>query len=233
MIKALVFDVYGTLLNTRACSLIIMKSVLKNCNCSLNESFVYKEWRKDIDKIIKELNAKNKFKTERVFFKEALNRTMKRLGIKGNKHEEMRLYSNICWSHRHLFPETLNALKKLRKKYKIFIASNSDTKPLLDDFKRSNLKVDKIITSEMLKVYKPHKKFFIKTLNKLKIKKDEILYIGDSLTNDVAGPHKSGIKVVWINRKNEKRKANDPKPEFIIKSLDDLISLKINKKLFL
>ena len=50
MIKALVFDVYGTLLDTRGCSLFIMKSVLKNCNCSLKEDFVYKEWRKDIEK---------------------------------------------------------------------------------------------------------------------------------------------------------------------------------------
>lgn len=92
------------------------------------------------------------------------------------------------------------------------------------------MKADKILTSEMLKVYKPHKNFFIKMLAKLKIKKKEIIYVGDSLANDVTGPHKVGIKAVWINRKNKKRKRNEAKPDFVINSLNELISLKIYKK---
>lgn len=229
MIKALVFDVYGTLLDTRKCSLLIMKSVLRNCNCKLKESFVYKEWRKDIEKMITEINKDKKFKTERVFFREALSRTMKRLGIKGDEHEKMRLYGELCWSKRAIFPETRKALGMLRKDYKIFVASNSDTNLLLKDFERHGLKVDQTLTSEMLKYYKPHKKFFIKMLNKINMDNDEILYIGDSLSNDIAGPHKAGIKTVWINRKNKRRKPNDAKPDYTINSLYEITSLKIKK----
>jgi len=139
MIKALVFDVYGTLLNTRGCSLIIMKDVLRNCGCKIDPQYVYKEWRRDIEKKILEMNTVKKFKTERVFFKEALDKTMRRLEIVGKSHEKMRLYGEICWGHRSIFPDTKKALSKLKNEYKIYIASNSDTKPLLNDFKRYGL----------------------------------------------------------------------------------------------
>lgn len=227
MIKALVFDVYGTLLSTRGCSLIVMKNVLEKCNCRLSPRFVYREWRNDIEKMIMEMKTEKQFETERVFFKKALGKTLKRLGIRKNEHENMKLYNETCWGHRGIFPDTNDALSKLRKKYKICIASNSDTKPLLEDFKRYGLKVDKILTSEILKAYKPHKKFFINMLKKLKSKKNEILYVGDNLATDVEGPHKIGIRAVWLNRKNRRRKPNEAKPDFTIKNLTELDALKI------
>jgi len=227
MIKALVFDVYGTLLNTRGCSLIIMKNVLRNCNCSLDPQYVYKEWRKDIEQMIINMDSEKKFKTERIFFKEALGKTLKRLKIKRNEHENMKLYNELCWGKRNIFPDTKKVLNELRKKYKIYVASNSDTKPLLEDFEKYSLPVDKILTSEMLKMYKPHKKFFTEMLKKLKTRKDEILYVGDAIANDVIGPHRIGVRTVWINRKNQKRKQNEAKPDFTVKSLEELSSLKI------
>lgn len=225
MIKALVFDVYGTLLDTRTCSLIIMKDVLRNCNCNLKPEFVYKEWRKNIEKMIIKMNSENKFKVERVFFKEALGKTLKRLRIMASEHEKMNLYGELCWGNRGIFSETKDALKSLSKKYRIITASNSDTKPLLVDFQRHKLKVDKIVTSEMLKFYKPHKRFFEKLLMKIKVSKEEIVYIGDSLENDIKGSHKVGIKAVWINRKNKKRKTKDTKPDYVINNLKELIMI--------
>lgn len=227
MIKAVVFDVYGTLLDTRGCSLVIMKNVLEKCNCSLSPKFVYGEWRKDIEKMIMEMKTESQFETERVFFKKALGKTLKRLKIRRNEHENMKLYNELCWGHRSILPDTKKALGRLKKKYKIYIASNSDTKPLLKDFKRYGLKANKILASEMLRAYKPHKKFFINMLKKLNFKKNEILYVGDTLSNDVAGPHKAGIKAVWLNRKNKRRKFNEAKPDFTVKNLEQLISLKI------
>ena len=190
------------------------------------EDFVYKEWRKDIEKMILEMNNEKKFKTERVFFREALGRTTKRLKIKANEREKMKLYGNLCWSHRGIFPETKKALSSLKKKYKIIIASNSDTKPLLRDFKKHSLKVDKILTSEMLKIYKPHKKFFAKMLEKIPFAKNEIAYVGDSLKGDVIGAHQIGVKAIWINRKN--KRAAKTKPDFIVKNLFEIHKLKLN-----
>jgi 2-haloalkanoic acid dehalogenase type II len=223
MIKALVFDVYGTLLDTRGCSLVIMKDVLLNCNCTLKAEFVYKEWRKDIEKIIKEMDSEKKFKTEKVFFKEALRKTLKRLKVKEDEHEKMKLYNELCWGNREVFPDTIPALRNLSKKYKLIIASNSDTTPLNADFERYGIKADMMITSEMLKFYKPHMQFYKKMLEKIKLKKDEIIYVGDTLKNDVFIPKKLGIKAVWINRKN--KKITGKKPDFIIKSLKELIKL--------
>jgi phosphoglycolate phosphatase-like HAD superfamily hydrolase len=40
VIKALVFDVFGTLLDTKGYSVILMKEVLEKCKCSKNPEIV-------------------------------------------------------------------------------------------------------------------------------------------------------------------------------------------------
>ena len=135
------------------------------------------------------------------------------------------MYGELCWEHREIIPETKKSLSLLRKKYKIIAASNSDTKALLMDFKRHGLKIDKVLTSEMLKIYKPHKKFFAKMLGKIPFAKNEIVYVGDSLKSDVAGAHKVGVKAIWVNRKN--KKSLKIKPDFTIKNLSDIRKLKL------
>jgi 2-haloalkanoic acid dehalogenase type II len=225
MIKALIFDVYGTLLDTRGCSLVIMEDVLIKCNCTLSAEFVYSEWRKDIEKMIKEMDSEKKFKTEKDFFKEALGKTLKRLKVKGNEGEKMKLYNEMCWGNRSVFPDTIQALRNLSKKYRIIIASNSDTTPLSADFERHGIQADQIITSEMLKFYKPHLQFYKKMMEKIKFDKKEIVYVGDTLKNDVFIPKKLGIKAVWINRSG--KKLTKGKPNFMVKSLKELIKLKL------
>jgi len=79
----------------------------------------------------------------------------------------------------------------------------------------------------MLRAYKPHKIFFVKMLEKLNLKKNEMLYVGDTLDNDVVGPHKVGIRAVWLNRKSKKRKPKEAISDFEVKNLGELSSLKI------
>lgn len=54
----------------------------------------------------------------------------------------------------------------------------------------------------------------------------EVLFVGDSLIDDVLGPQKLGIKTCWLNRKNLKID-HEIRPDFIVNNLNELLSLPI------
>ena len=87
--------------------------------------------RKNIERMIAAMKTKRQFMPERVFFAKALSRTMRKLRIQADEREKMRVYSQLCWGRRSVFPDTRKALRELRKTYQVVVASNSDTEPLL------------------------------------------------------------------------------------------------------
>ncbi|MFX3616392.1 MAG: HAD family hydrolase [Sporolactobacillus sp.] len=77
-----------------------------------------------------------------------------------------------------------------------------------------------------MKSYKPRPEMFQKGLQLSGLLPAEVLYIGDSLTSDVSGAKKVGIRSTWINRNQKTRSSNkDEQPEFIINRLDNILKI--------
>jgi 2-haloalkanoic acid dehalogenase type II len=218
MITTLIFDVYGTLLDTRKCSLAVLEDVIEKRRCSLSSQIVYQKWREKIEEIILKMDSEIKFKSEKEFFKAAMDNAFDELEINASAEQKMKAYNEMCWGKRFLFPETKDAIENLREDFTVIIASNSDTEPLLIDLDKHELQVDKVFSSEKLKFYKPHQEFYQRLLKKIGKNPDECVYIGDSLKNDVLMPKKAGMKSIWINRNNEKIE-NNVKPDLVVNNL--------------
>ena len=142
MIKALIFDCYGTIISTGNTSVNGTKKILDNLKIDIDPILFYKDWKK--------IHRENIFNLKYLF--------------------------------------------------------------------------NGIYTSEKIKAYKPSKIFFEKILKKIKFNKDEILFIGDSLEDDIIGANNVGLKTVLIDRKNNyqyiKNEAN-----YLIKDMYELINI--------
>ena len=92
----------------------------------------------------------------------------------------------------------------MNEKYQIIIASNSDTRPLLDDIRRNHISCDCLLTSESLKVYKPRPEFYQEMLKVCQYMSNEVVYVGDSILQDVEGSKLAGIQAIWLNRKKDR-----------------------------
>jgi 2-haloacid dehalogenase/putative hydrolase of the HAD superfamily len=53
----------------------------------------------------------------------------------------------------------------------------------------------------------------------------EVLFVGDSLTDDVSGPAALGIKTIWLNYNNSTYDQNDYKPLYEINNLNQLLEI--------
>jgi 2-haloacid dehalogenase/putative hydrolase of the HAD superfamily len=76
---------------------------------------------------------------------------------------------------------------------------------------------------------KPHPSIFKLAVRRLELDPGEILFVGDHLSDDVAGAHGVGIPAAWVNRK---RASSDGfHPDFELASLADLLTLDAHKVL--
>ena len=199
MKRAIIFDVYGTLISTGNGSVTAAGEILKKINVDMDAKVFYKKW-KEFHK--QQMNEMTEFVTEEVVFENDLRMLYEFYNLKGNYKEDVKIMLNTL-DKRKAFDETNKVLNKLSEKYKIYIGSTTDTNPLMTNIKNNNMKVDGIYTSESLKEYKPHKAFYTKILDDIKLKAEEVVFVGDSLAEDVKGPQSAGIYSVLLDRKGK------------------------------
>ena len=123
--------------------------------------------------------------------------------------------------------DSLNIVKALRGKVKQYVVSNGTIAAQTKKLDRSKLgeQMDGIFLSEELGVDKPDIAFFNKVLSKIHADDlSTIMIVGDSLTSDIQGGMNAGIKTCWYNPEGKPL----PAPyhvDYIISDLHELIDL--------
>ena len=217
MIKALVFDCYGTIISTGNGSVEASKIILNNVKSQIDPKIFYKTWKKIHKENIQKLKH---FCTEEKIFNNDLKMLFQEYGIKNSPRKNIKPMLNSLYNRKY-FDDVIINLVQLKNKYSIFIASNSDTKPLMENVGNEKYLFNGIYTSEILRAYKPSNIFFEKLLIKINYNKDEVLFIGDSIEDDIIGANTVGLKSVLVNRKNKVIDENCP-ANYIINNIYEL-----------
>lgn len=83
---------------------------------------------------------------------------------------------------------------------------------------------ENIFISDEVGVAKPNKQIFYHVAQKVNMKPNEILYIGDSWPNDVVAPLEAGWKVMWYNHR-KRLPDTGHKPLAVINNLFSIIDI--------
>ena len=99
-----------------------------------------------------------------------------------------------------LYPCVEEVLRTLSERYKVALLSNtmSDTPRII--LQRTGLAdyFDLIVCSSDLGIRKPNPKIFRHVLEKLGVRPEEAIHVGDSIEADMEGASRAGIKAIWI-----------------------------------
>lgn len=225
-IKALSFDMYRTLIDTKDFHEQAVRDILKQEGAgSIDPDIFHKKWDDYYDVIHEELGP-DEFMLEGEVATESLRKAFREYGIDGDAEAGFSTWMNK-YERSELYPEVEEVFAALAKKYPIIVVSNVDNQDLgYAMFRSKNLPVIDIITSETYRSYKPHGKLFEVALSILKCQPHEVLHIGDSQRSDVYGAQMAGMKGVWLNRRSEKLKAGIS-PDYVITDLRELLELDI------
>lgn len=105
----------------------------------------------------------------------------------------------VFWQARQnveLFPDTIRVLKKLSARYPLIAISNGNACI-------KSIGIDKYffcaISAFDTGKPKPDSSMFLLACEKLAIKPEQLLHVGDDLENDIAGAYNAGCRSVWFN----------------------------------
>jgi len=112
------------------------------------------------------------------------------------------------------FPDTVPALKALKKHYKLVMLSNIDNDSIARTIAGplAGVEFDAVFTAQDIGSYKPdlkNFKYLIEGVKKLGVKKEEILHTAQSLTHDCVPAKTMGLSSTWIDRENQEGKRQE------------------------
>ncbi|MGH7864014.1 MAG: HAD family hydrolase [Candidatus Binataceae bacterium] len=120
------------------------------------------------------------------------------------------------------------AVRRLGRKYRLGLLSNFDDARTGHDIMHDTGVRDLfelIVISAEHGLRKPNSKIFHDVISNLKLKPDEILFVGDTARDDVLGAKRVGMHAAWINRHAAPLPAGIPEPDLVIADLAELPEL--------
>lgn len=223
MIKHIIFDCFGTLIDTGTGSKDAVEQILRNVGSDADARVFYKDWKK----IKKEMMLSGSFQTEKKLFEISLSDTFLKYNISADASKEVEPMIRSLFGERHAFPDVTETLRMLDEAgVEYAIGSTTDTDSLQYFLDLNRLTFEHVFTSEDMKVYKPDKRFYERILALSGWNLDECLFVGDNIVDDVKGPKSIGMKAVLLDRKGSFDEAGaDVKPDYVIRSLTELEKL--------
>ena len=220
MIKAILFDGYGTLFHDALekldalCSRIILEQ-----NLEMEPLDFLNAWDKHFFPMI----MGDEFITLRESNIVTLQRAFDDLGITSSPDPYVQSIFQQ-FSETDIYEDVKPALKALAHTY-TGVLSNADSDHLESALTKNQLEFSLVISSESARCYKPKPAIFQQALEALARNPEEVLYVGDSQEDDIVGAKGAGLQVAWLNRNGARLKPDIPTPDFQISTLLDVHEL--------
>ena len=220
--EALSFDCYGTLIDWETGLLEALEPMLVRASPRPSNTQVLEAYA------AAEGEAETAHPTDP--YPEILSRAWltlaKRFGVAGNAVERERFGHSVGnWP---AFPDTSDALKRLKRRYKLIILSNIDRASFAMSNRRLGVDFDRIITAQDLGSYKPDPRNFealVAAVEEMGLARQKLLHVAQSLYHDHVQLQQSAE--ILKNRSAEFRvklqKAKDP--SFLEKEARDRFDL--------
>ncbi len=102
-----------------------------------------------------------------------------------------------------LLPGALETIRVLAAKYPLALITNGIAAVQNKRFAASPITpyFQSVVISESLGIAKPDPRIFAPALEKIGVAAADVLYVGDSVTSDMAGARNAGMDFCWVNPK--------------------------------
>lgn len=128
-------------------------------------------------------------------------------------------------------PYAVEILTQLKKKYKLAIISNVMSTTTVESVHEVLRKAelldffDEIIVSSEVGFNKPAEQIFTYALERLKVEPEEAIIVGNTISTDIFGGNRIGMKTVLLQCGQEYQRSQWEKPTHTIQSLRELLKI--------
>jgi 2-haloacid dehalogenase len=202
-VKALFFDVFGTLVDWRTSIARESKAVLEPLGYSADWLGFADAWRDEYQPGMEEVRTgRIPFSKLDVLHRRNLDRILPRFGFTGLS-EEMTSHLNRAWHRLDAWPDVAPGLQRLKRKFLLAPVSNGNISLMVDLARRNGFPWDAILGAEVAGDYKPKPRVYLAAAEAFDLAPGACMMVA-AHTNDLTHAAACGLPTAHIARPNEK-----------------------------
>jgi 2-haloacid dehalogenase len=211
-VKALFFDVFGTLVDWRASVAREARAALEPLGHSADWLSFADAWRDEYQPGMEEVRSgRIPFSKLDVLHRRNLERILPRFGFAGLS-EEVAARLNHAWHRLDAWPDVAPSLQRLKRKFLLAPVSNGNISLMVDLARRNGFPWDAILGSEIAGDFKPKPRVYLSACEALDLAPGDCMMVA-AHSSDLANAAKNGLRTGHIARPNEHGPGKgEPKP---------------------
>ncbi|WP_323122066.1 haloacid dehalogenase type II [Burkholderia alba] len=204
-VKALVFDVFGTVVDWRSGVIRDAGAFLAKYGAADADPVVFADaWRLRYVPAMKAVRSGQRaFVRLDVLHRENLDAILPEFGIDRAAVPEAALADlNLAWHRLDPWPDAVRGLTRLKAHHIIAPLSNGNVILMIDVAKHAGLPWDAILGAEVAQAYKPAPEVYLRTADMLALRPDEICLVA-AHNYDLAAARACGYRTAFVARPRE------------------------------
>jgi len=201
-VKALFFDVFGTLTDWRTSIAREAETALKPLGVNINWLHFATAWRGEYQGAMDEVrDGRIPFCKLDVLHRRNLEKILPRFNISGLA--ETTLHDlNLAWHRLDAWPDVPPGLARLKRRFLIAPCSNGNISLMVGIARRNNLPWDAILGSEIAHDYKPKPRVYLAACEAFDLAPADCMMVA-AHSNDLKNAAANGLRTAHIARLNE------------------------------
>lgn len=202
-ICALVFDVFGTLVDWRGSIAREARALLAPRGITIDGEAFADAWRAQYQPAMEDVRSGHlPFSKLDVLHRRNLEAIAGAFGL-GSLPEATRVELNLAWHRLDAWPDVSPGLHRLRTKFRLAPCSNGNISLMVDLARRNDLPWDAVLGAELARDYKPKPIVYQSAAAAFDCAPHEVLMVA-AHSDDLAAAARAGLRTAFVARPDEK-----------------------------
>ncbi|HUA56377.1 MAG TPA: haloacid dehalogenase type II [Candidatus Sulfotelmatobacter sp.] len=201
-VKALVFDVFGTVVDWRSSIIADLEAFGRARNVRADWVGLTDAWRAGYQPAMDRVRKGELPWTHiDVLHRMVLDRLLVEFKVEGLSEAD-KAHVNRVWHRLNGWPDAVEGLTRLKRKFIISTLSNGNTSLLVNMAKHAGLPWDCVLSAETFKAYKPDPRAYLGAAEVLGLKPGEVMMTA-AHNSDLVAASKQGLRTAFVARPKE------------------------------
>jgi 2-haloacid dehalogenase len=202
-VKALVFDVFGTVVDWRSSLIADFTNWSATRGISSDWAALIDAWRGGYVPSMEEVrqHPERGFVGIDKLHRKTLEKLVVEFGIGGLSDDDLH-HLTLGWHRLNPWPDAVPGLSRLKAKYVISPLSNGNVALLTNMAKFAGLPWDLVLSAEIFAHYKPDREVYLGATRLLGLKPEQVMMVA-AHNNDLAAANALGLKTAFVARPTE------------------------------
>jgi 2-haloacid dehalogenase len=201
-VKALFFDVFGTLVDWRSSIAREACALLEPLGMTLDWLAFADAWRGEYQGAMEEVRSgRLPFSKLDVLHRYNLERIIPRFDLQSLREED-RCFLNLAWHRLDAWPDVAHGLARLKRRYVLAPVSNGNISLMVDLARRNDFPWDAILGAEIAGDYKPKPRVYLAAAEALDLEPGECMMVA-AHSGDLAAAAAVGLRTAHVARPDE------------------------------